>query len=386
MARQNEFKKTKYTGIYSLKTANGKEEFYATFRLQGEFYQNKNLTKDFFCTTAKKASERLDEIKVLLRQGINPFSGNIDSEKVEDIVITDIQNKKPKKAGKDNSKYKRNLENFYYAHIHPVIGHLKPEKVNSSHINKILDGLSDTKKGHKLNVHVLMYKIFDDLLRKRQIDINPFHGIDYGNHEGKPSLDIRLNEPSEMIAIKLFKASLEYKGPHKLLFLLSIMLARRIGEVHQLKFSHIKRFSTGEYYVLTTPDITKTGIEEKYPLPSEAIELLPDNILNPDYANEKLFPFAYSGIFLKYNVLVKNAKLQINDKHKITSHDNRHLFITILSQLGVLPDLADHCLSHYQQKTSKDIYLNSIYEARKSIFHKWWKFLREGAEKLSSEI
>lgn len=382
MARKNEFEKTKETGIYTLKKANGSTEFYATFRFNNELFLNKNLTL-YGIRTLKQAKDELENIKAELRKGENRFLGGIASEKVEHIVLESITARKPKKnPDKDNAKYKHNLKLFYYSYIHPTIGHLKPEKVMSTHVDKILANLKKSSKGHKLNVHVLMFNLFETRLRKKEIDENPFYGIDYGKHEYKKSFDVRLNETMEEASIKLYMASLEYVGPHKLLFVLSIMLARRIGEIHQLKYSHIKKYSDGTYYILTTPDITKTGIEEKFPLPDEVVELLPDEILDPQYANQQLFYFCYSAIFQKYNNLVAEAEIKLNNNETITSHDNRHLFISILAGLGVNPDLADSCLSHNNKKTTKDIYLQVPYERRKEIFTKWWTFLREGAEKV----
>jgi hypothetical protein len=219
MARKNDFVKTKETGIYTLQKANGTIEYYATFRFKNEMYLNKNLT-DYGVKTLKQAKEELENIKAELRKGENRFQGSLKSEKVEDIVLESIKEKKPKNALKDNGKYKHSLELFYYSYIHPTIGHLKPDKVNRQHVEKILDNLKKSSKGYKLKLHVLMFALFEKRFRNKEIDENPFYGIDYGNHEQKKSFDIRLNEPMEAVIIKLYNASLEYVGPHKLLFIM----------------------------------------------------------------------------------------------------------------------------------------------------------------------
>jgi integrase len=155
------------------------------------------------------------------------------------------------------------------------------------------------------------------------------------------------------------------------------MIARRTNGTYNAGANkRINQYSDGTYYVITIPDITKTGAIEKFPLPHEVVELLPEDILNPDYANEKLFHFCYSAIFEKYNNLVTQAKIILNKNEKITSHDNRNLFLSILSHMGVDSDLADRCLSHENQKTTKQIYLDVPYDKRKLIFEQWWKFLR----------
>jgi hypothetical protein len=42
------------------------------------------------------------------------------------------------------------------------------------------------------------------------------------------------------------------------------MVIRRIGELFQLKYSHINQYSDASWYVIATEDITKTGIIEKH--------------------------------------------------------------------------------------------------------------------------
>jgi integrase len=236
-----------------------------------------------------------------------------------------------------------------------------------------LDGLSKTRK---LSLNVLMFKLFEDEFRKGNIRSNPFYNLDYGTHNSKASFDIRLNEPMENVAKKLYHTVLEFPIKHRLILMMSIMLARRMGELHALKCSHVKKYENGEYYVLATKDITKTKIEEKYPLPREIIELLPWNIFDDEYKNEPLFSFCSSGIYGKWKELIKNADIQLNEGHKLTTHDNRYLFLSILSSHGLDSDLVDRCLSHNNTKNIKQIYLDVNYEKRKEIFETWWNFLR----------
>ena len=150
--------------------------------------------------------------------------------------------------------------------------------------------------------------------------------------------------------VHLTPIPLNFSSSHRLILLISIMLARRIGEIYKLKCSHIKQYENGDYYVLATSDITKTSIEEKYPLPLEIVELLPSEVLNSEYANENLFSFSSSGVSLKWNKLVKDANIALNDGYTLTSHDNRYLFLSILSSRGIDSDLVDRCLSHNNTK------------------------------------
>lgn len=377
MARKNDLAKTKFPCIYSLKTNSGQTEFYATFSLEGKTYQKINLTKRFPAqkiNSAKKASNQLEYIKAQLRDGKNPLVQSKNN--IRNIVVKIIDEKKPKNDKKDNSHYKKTLRNFYNLYVDPIIGHLKPESVKHHHVDKILAGIKHHSASYQKNLHVLMFKEFENRFRKGELRYNPFYDLDYGTDKGKESLENRLNEPIQEAVRKLYRTTLESAPSHRLMFVLSLMLARRVGEIYKLKYSHVKQFSTKEWYVLATEDITKTGVNEKYPLPKEAIELLPENILDPEEANRPLFSFCYSGIFTKEHKLVKEAGLDINKGYKITSHDNRNFFISVLAELQVETDLADRCLSHQNKKSTKNTYLDVSYELRKQIFTTYWKHLR----------
>jgi len=371
MARKNNFVKTKYKNIVSLDDTGGRTNYYANFMLDGISYQKKNLTKLFNATTAKQASDVLEQVKSELRQNKNPFKGSNEG-KVKNIVLKSINDREP--VGKF-SEYKMRLERFYYNYIDPVIGHLFLDKVSDEHIRTIMKSLEGYRKEYKQNLQILMFRIFELELRKGNIRHNPFYELDYGKHSNKEDFDIRLNEPMEDAAIKLYQTAFEYNPKYRLFLLMTIMMARRVGEIHKLKAGNIKRYSDGSWYILATKDITKTNVNEKYPLPSEVVNLLPKEVLNQEYENEKLFSFSESSITFNWNLFVKQAKININKGYSLTSHDCRKLFLSILTAKGVDSDLADRCISH-KKRGMKGVYLDVSYRIRKEIFENWWDFLR----------
>jgi len=373
MARKNNFEKTKYKNIVSLKDAAGKTQYYANFMLDGISYQKKNLTKLFNATTAKQASDILEQVKSDLRQNKNPFNGSREG-KVKDIILESIDNRDP--IGQDTA-YKKSIRGFYNKYVDPVIGHLFLDKVNDRHVDKIMKSLDGFRKEYKQNLQILMYRIFEKEFRKGKISHNPFYDLDYGTHRAKPDFDIRLNEPIEDVARKLYKTALEYDKKYRLVLLMSVMLVRRVGELHQLRLNNIKKFSNGDWYILATKDTTKTKMDEKYPLPNEIINLLPLDLLEvEEFKDAPLFDFSMSSILLNYKKLVKEAKIDINKGYSLTSHDNRKMFLSILSFSGTDSDLADRCLSHSGKGGMKQVYLDVPYRIRKEIFEDWWIFLR----------
>jgi hypothetical protein len=246
MARKNklEIVKDKHgnniKNIYSLVNAAGQTEYYTSLMFNGVSYQKKNLTKRYpTATTPTKAIAALESAKTDLRNGINPFIDNSRGDKVRNIVLKQIKAKKPMNEAKDNSHYKRSLELFYDKYIDPIIGHLRLDKVQEKHATIILDSLEGNTKSFKLLLNVLLLKIFEKEFRAGRIQSNPFYDLDYGKHKPKEDFDTRFNEPMEAIARKFYNTALNFTLSHRLLFVMSIMTARRIGELFKLKYSHI---------------------------------------------------------------------------------------------------------------------------------------------------
>ena len=373
--RTNELIKTKYDNIYTNDSKSGVTQFLLSFELNNKRYQRKNITKLFGVNTITKAKAKLEEIKTLIRLNEDPFSKNITKETVREIIKDQIASKKAKYTGKDNSNYKISLNIFYDKYIDDVIGHLKFSKVTSKHVNKILKNIEHLSNDRQGLLNVILYKEFETRFRSKEIDENPFYGIEFGKKSKKEKLDIRLNESLEQVAQKLYKNILDSNYKAKVLLLINLMCARRIGEIYDLTYNDIKEDDKGDFYILAHPHITKTSIYEKYPISSEIIELLPNDILDKCNSNKRLFDFHKNTIYLNYNKLIEKSRINFNNDFRITTHDSRNIFITLLVKQGYDSELVDACLSHSKSDT-KNIYLEVEYEKRKDIFEKYWKFLR----------
>ena len=224
-------------------------------------------------------------------------------------------------------------------------------------------------------IKVLLYNEFETRFRKREIEENFLYKVNFGPKSKKIKLEIRLNEDIESIAKKLYATIIESSYRTKLLLLINLMCVRRIGEIYDLKYKDINIDDKGNYFVLAYPDITKTGIYEKYPLPKEVIKLLPADILDVSSKDQKLCKFHKNTIYLNYHRLVKDSKIKLNIGFKMTSHDSRNIFITLLVKKGFDSSIADASLSHSISDT-KGIYLEVDYETRSGIFEEYWKILR----------
>jgi hypothetical protein len=74
MSRKNELKKTKFDNIYEVEMDNGEVNYVTKFVHNSVRYSEKNLTKLFGITSAKKAFEKLTEIRIELSRGNHVFS------------------------------------------------------------------------------------------------------------------------------------------------------------------------------------------------------------------------------------------------------------------------------------------------------------------------
>ena len=266
----------------------------------------------------------------MIRKGEDPFGKNIKREIVRDIITDQIENKKPKHKDKDNSRYKESLKIFYDKYIDDIIGHLKFDKVTKTHVNKILKKIEHLSPERQVLLKVLLYNEFESRFRNREIIENPFYNLDFGKKTKKVKLDIRLNESLESVAKKLYFNIINSSYTTKLLLIINLMCARRVGEIYELVYADIKKDSDGKYFILAHPNITKTSIYEKYPLPNEVVELLPRDISEVKYAKKRLFDFHKNTIYANYNKLIEGSNIEINNNFKITSHDSRNIFISLL--------------------------------------------------------
>lgn len=366
--------KTKFKSIYQYKTPSGEIQYYTTFRLEGKKYERKNLSKMFpTINSPKQASDKLEYIKSEIRQGRNPFVKSLVT--IDDIVKDDISKRDIVE------KYRQDLLSFYTIYVKDTIGHLKLEKVTREHISKILTKLKDVSTTRRKMLRALLHDIFSYAHNTGAIRINPMYKLDYGKEKPIVEIDNVLDDKPLDVARKLYQAALTYNlcreksiQEYRLLFTLSVMTARRVGELHKLQYGDIK-FSGDEVFVIPRISTTKTNMQDKYILPREAVLLLPDDIQDEEQKDKQLFSMSTPAIFDNYNKLIEHIKIKTYNDFKITSHLNRKLMVTILVEQGVDSTIADRLLSH-KESSVKNIYLTISYEKRKEAFENYWSLLR----------
>lgn len=370
---QNDLTKTKYDNVYLYEDKNKKTFYYVNFTLNSKNYQRKNFTKLFGCNTLRQTKDKFEEIKTMIRRGEDPFSKkSIITETVKSVILAQIDDKKPNVKGKDNSEYRGSLRVFYNLYIDDTIGHLLFENIKMHHINKILKNISNLSNGRQKLISVLLYKEFETRFRKRQMEENFLYDVKFGKDEGKTKLDIRLNEDLTSVAKKLYKAIMEQTYKAKIALLLSIMCGRRSGEILTVKNKDVKKDEKGIIFILVNKFHTKTGIDEKYIIPEEVVDLLPSGVFDESTKEELVCQFHKNTIYLNYNKMIEKSDIDIHEEYSLTSHDNRNLFLSLMTQKNYDYNMLDACLSH----SNSNRYYEVSYEKRSEIFREYWEILR----------
>ena len=369
MARKNELKKTKYIGINELEMADGSKNYVAIFSHNGTRYGERNLTKLFGVRTAKQAFEQLLEIKSELSKGIDVFG--IKSEKMDDLVYKYLETR--------NEEYKKNSTSSYNKHIKPIIGHLYINKVTKNHINTIKKNMEDMKlsKATIKKVKTILTPVFKEALNDDVITKNILENISIGGNTVKPDLTDRLNETLIDAIRKIYKSALKQPHDYNVMFLISIMCARRYGEILQLKYEDINngivhvRAGTTKTYKDENPHITV----EKYPLPKEVLEIIGTGTGNIFKHNERTYSDKYAAM------IDFDAKLQLKPLAKdypIRSHDNRNFIISLQSKEYGIDFVGMACLSHRNKKANINARYHSIeFDDIKEVYENYWEKLRE---------
>ena len=370
MARKNKPKLTKYPNIYELEKANGEINYIARFSHNGTRYSDKNLTKIKGIKTAKRAFEMLNEIRLELSKGRDPFSSK--SNKVDELVYTYLDT--------TSDSYKKANTFFYNKHIKPVIGNLLISKVTKEHFLKIKKNMENLNLATSTikKVRTVLFPIFEEAYNNEIIPRNTIKSVQMGVYGTKPKLTDRIDEPLTSAIQKIYRTALNEEYDYNIFFLISIMCARRFGEIAQLKYTDINdgivnvRASTTKTYKDLHPEM----IVETYPLPREILRLIKPN------GTEKLFKHYDRTYMNRYKIMIdEKTDLKLKPLAKefpIRSHDNRNFIQSLLSKKYGIDYVGAACLSHREEKSNINArYTSMEYQDRLELYNEYWKILRE---------
>jgi len=362
MACKNKKVKTKYASIYSLEKSNGSTDYYALIKRNSTQFGSRNMSKLFGCNTAKQAFDKLLEIHQIIDKGEDPFS--IRSSKLNDLFYAYNATR--------NEPYKLTSRLRYDKWVKPSLGHKKIAKITLSDIEAIMDNVD--KAGNKVSTKIAikdsLQPIFKDQFQKENLSRNILLSLKIKVPKNKVILNTTIDGMIET-AQSVYKFAMNVplnEGKSKALFLLSVMTARRIGELGKLEYSDIN-FETRK--IRPRPETTKTKKDDNnfydYPIPREVFDLLDKN------GTGKIFNHHPSSYTKEYHDRITKAKIEKD--HKIRSHTNRNFFQSIMSLHYDKDFVGEIALSHKINNMNLT-YLTYTDDRIMELYEAYWKIIR----------
>jgi len=366
----------KYNGISKKVMKDGSTAIFVRFKYLNTTYPVKNFTKLFGCNTEKQAYDKLNEVKLLISQGKNPFVNTAVT--FDQLFVKRTEEQVRDGAWKEITKDSYML--YYNKHIKKIIGHKKIEKITIDDLNKITTNMVEYEASTKNILKKLLYEIFEKATTAKVISKNITNDLKRYKSNSNKNIDQRTSEDPLRIIAKIYNAIPEYQvhcksqeQEIKMYLYFVLLTSRRVSEVLKLKKEDVV---LEEMRIISSPSITKTNIEDHFPLPREClnyIENIEDGLLFPTLKRSSLH-----AIFKRLLNLTDIKFLKV--KRSLSLHDTRRLLMSVMvTNLKIDSTLADTCISHALEGT-KRYYLSFSYKDREEAFKKYWDLIREEAK------
>jgi integrase len=151
----------------------------------------------------------------------------------------------------------------------------------------------------------------------------------------------------------------------RLFFLLAVSTARRTEELLRLKMSDI---DIEKRAIFARSETTKNAEGDIYPIPSEVVALLPAR------KTGLLFSSVDANAYGKhFSRMLSNADLPMKEGKRLTGHDRRKLFASIMTREIGDSDVVDALISH--KDSMKMRYVEFSLEDRRKIFSRYWELI-----------
>jgi len=364
---------SKYPGITTKIDKNNNIQILVRFKHLSTTYPVKNFTKLFGCKTQKQASDKLQEIKILITKGQNPF--NPMGNTLDEIFKRKIENKR---LSQEWSEFTiSNYELFYEKILRKSLGHKKLNKITYDDLLKILENKEFLIKKNvwKNRLKQILNPIFKDAIKQGEIFINPCDKVDHFKVEEVEPVSAKIIDDdllylSQEIYRTIEKYPVKTKSEleeYKCYLYMVLLTAHRIGEVCNLTkedcyIQHKK--------IISPKKITKTSEESEFPIPDECMEYI------KSVEKGKLFPnIKRASVYLMFQRLLSISNIELRKDKILTIHNTRNLMLNIMIQNGIDSRLADSCLDHKPHGTIKS-YLEFSFKQKKEAFEKYWTLVR----------
>lgn len=369
-----------YDGITKKIMKNGSVNIFVRFAYQNVKYNRKNFTKLFGIKTEKKAFEKLNEIKVEISKGNNPF---VETKETLDELWKERFERKVRNGEWTNNTPK-NYEYFYNAHIKEMLGWKKISKITYHDLLKVYDSLSGRQGGTRNTFKRMMRPLFDECVKSGLLEKNVVEQLPTQKEGNNKNIELRTSEDYLNIVRMIYNAipyydckSTKQELEIKAFLYMIIMTAHRMGEIRKLKKENLV---LEENKIIAPPEITKTHEYYHFPIPPECREYF------ESIESGLLFPTIKRGsTYQIFQRLLQLTDIKFYNGKTLSIHDSRRLMLKVMIvDCGIDSMLADSCLSHKQQSVIKH-YLHFSYKDIEGAYQKFWKKVRD-EEDIEDEI
>lgn len=364
-----------YPGITTKTLKDGSKNIYVQFKYLNVRYPEKNFTKLYGCKTERQAFEKLQEVKLEISAGRDPFTlkKGTPNEIFDELCENNLASGLWRPRTYETNTY------FYGKYIRNTIGNKHISKITLKEIQDIYDkNMNDIKPYTRLQLRKVLKPIYEraitdgmvyeNLAIKLKVVKNP--------NKIKKSASERVDEKFIDVARKIYRTIPYYDGYKKnqkeeirAYLMLIVLTAHRHGELRQLMINdcHIE-----DGYIISREHITKTKRDYKFPIPAELIPYI------QSVESGKLFPTIKAGsvddIFQR---LLRLTDIKVREGNRITLHDFRRFQLMIMIRdLKIDSALADVCLNH-KRKDVMAHYEDFTYDDIKEAYELYWDYLRE---------
>ncbi|MEA2019337.1 MAG: tyrosine-type recombinase/integrase [Campylobacterota bacterium] len=360
-----------YAGVTTKISKNGSKSIYVRFKHNSKTYPVKNFTKLFGCKTEKQAFDKLQEVKILISQGKDPFisSPTTLNDIFDQRVIDKVNN------GEWTNNTPTNYLYFYNSYVRNTIGHKKIEKITYEDLLKVQKQVSHLSSASKNLLKMILRPVFAEEVKKENIYKSVIDKLETYNTSIRESLETRVKETHLDVVKKLYHTIPQYNATKKsqkievkIFLYLTLLTAHRYGEILQLRKEDCYM---DKQMIMPPKEITKTKDDYRFPIPDECLSYI-ENI-----ESGLLFPnMNRSGIYAMFKKFVKLANIDLYNNKSISMHDTRKFMLTIMIRDCKIDSvLADTCLNHKQRGIIKH-YLSFTYEDVNEAYQKYWNVIR----------
>jgi integrase len=363
-----------FDGIKKEIDKNGNPRIIVRFRYKAKMYNEKNFTKLFGITTEKKANDKLQEIKVEISKGNNPF---LDSKETLN-ELWDERYEQKVKNGEWSKNTARNYRVHYNAHVREVIGWKKISKITYYDLEIIYNNLSGNKGGSRNIIKRMLNALFDDCIKKGLITKNIILDLKTQKEGKAKNIEQITSEDYLSIVRKLYNQILVFEIKNnsgiksaeqvhelRMFLMMCLLTAHRYGEIIELKKENV---ILEENKIISPASITKTKEEYHFPIPPACREYI------QSIESGLIFPTVMKGsVYHLFRRLVKETDIKFYNGKTLSAHDTRRLMLKVMiTDCGIDSMLADSCLNHKQKGTIKH-YIHFSYKDRTKAYEQYWK-------------